>query len=988
MDKNYGMGEARAAVGAKLPAWLESAGAFKYSLLAALFAVLLVFSAGFAYADTIENEAEYNGIEYATLTDALAAYEGTDTGAIRLLKDVEGSFAISGNNGKYTQAKLVLDGHNITAPSNAVALTVSGVELSIVNENDSAMGCISSVDAPAIQCMNASVRTKVSLQGTTSGNTATAATLDDSSSLTIEDGVVDGAITSSASDNVHLAGGSFANADWLSGVSSDKAMIKRAASDETAGRFEVIAKDDAIDQAASLVAVPNGDDVLKLYFENESEAASYAQEHSSEGVWQKKFITATIYMPKGYKEITEEGKTYKAYTYDGNAKLAQVSFSGVDAGDVLAGNLAYKKQLDVVDAPQSAGWYSVNVEGFSAEGVEGDAAEELEKKYEIRASDGETPSEVFVIQPASIEDATVALDSDSATYDGNEHQPAVSSVVWNDETLVQGTDYTVSYERDGKATDDLTSAGTVTVVVTGTGNFTGTATAKFTINPASIEGSSVELGPELTYNGKTQTQTVKSVAVTIGEGDAEHEVTLEGDDLANSIEVSKNTAKDYKIGGYSLAITGKGNFTGEWAAGFNVNQLSIEDATVELGDALTYNGKEQAQTVKSVTVGEGDSAVEVDLDSLEISGNTGTEANDYETLVLTAKDDTNFTGSTAAQKFTIKPCSINDAEVSLVNELTYNGKEQTQQIEVTAGKGENKVTVPAESLNIADNTGTDADRYTMTITIKDDSNFTGETTKDFTIKRLSLEDAQITLGKVVTYNNYEQIQTIDAVAVGEGEDAVEVPLESLLISGNKVTDAGEHSLQITAKEKTNFVGYKKFGFTINSRDIADATIELSKSEFAYDGVAHKPSVKSVVVNDKILKEGIDYTVLVDEGINVGSYQVNITANGGTYTGTASASFTINPKGVAKFKVAKGKKSFKASWTKNKVQRDGVELKYSTKKSMAKAKTVKAKGATAKAKKVKKLKKKTKYYVQARSYKVVKGKTYYSAWSKVKTVKTK
>ena len=56
--------------------------------------------------------------------------------------------------------------------------------------------------------------------------------------------------------------------------------------------------------------------------------------------------------------------------------------------------------------------------------------------------------------------------------------------------------------------------------------------------------------------------------------------------------------------------------------------------------------------------------------------------------------------------------------------------------------------------------------------------------------------------------------------------------------------------------------------------------------------------------------------------------------------------------------------------------------------MKNAKTVKAKGAAAKAKTVKKLKKKTKYYVQARAYKVVNGKTYYSSWSKIKTVKTK
>ncbi|MDO4854849.1 MAG: MBG domain-containing protein [Coriobacteriia bacterium] len=1016
MNKNHGMKAGSVAVSVKRSAWLGSAAAFKCALLAALFAVLFACSASFAFADTlgegesgsgnagsdslVQNEAKYNGVEYSTLTEALEAYKGLDTGAIYLLKDVEGSYEISGNNGTYTSAKIILGGHSIAASNGNAALSVNGVSLEIVNGSADAMGCVSAVDAPAVFCSGGSVKTEVSLLGTVSesataaGKTATAAALNANGSLTVNGGVIEGAIAGADAEHLFLAGGSFDTAEYLGCVKSGKAMIKRAGSGADSGRYEVADANGVIEQAASLVAVPvsgGSSDYYKLYFESEDEATSYAQGHSSEGVWQKKFITATLTLAKGYKEIEVSGKTYKAYTYDGDAKLAKVSFSGVDKGDLLVGNLAYKNNLVSVDAPQPAGWYSVKLTGFSADGVDEETAKEIEKKYELRTSNGANPEEVFVIQPASIEGATVAFDADSATYDGKEHKPTVSSVEWNGETLVEGTDYTVSYERrDGKDADDFTSAGAVTAVITGMGNFDDgtTATAEFTINPASIEGASVKLGDALTYNGKVQTQTVQSVTVLIGEDDDEHEVVLKGDELANSIEVSNNTAKDYRIGAYTLIITGKGNFTGEWAAGFNVNPLYISKATVELGDALTYNGKDQAQTVKSVTVGEGDSAVDVDLDSLEISGNTGKNAGDYESLVLTAKEDSNFVGSTSAQKFTIKPCSIKGAKVTLANELTYNGKEQTQQIEVTAGEGDNKVAVPAESLSIEGNTGTDADRYTMTISIKDDSNFTGETTKDFTIKRLSLDEAVITLGKVVTYNNYEQVQTIDSVAVGEGEDAVEVPLESLLVSGNKVTDAGEHSLQITAKEKTNFVGHKKFSFTINSRSIADATIELSKSEFTYNGKAQNPSIKSVVVNDKILKDGVDYTADIAEGTKVGTYQVTLTATGGTYTGVASATYVINPKGVAKFKVSKAKKAFKASWSKLTSERDGVELKYSTKKSMAKAKTVKAKGASAKAKTVKKLKKKTKYYVQARAYKVVNGKTYYSGWSKVKTVKTK
>ena len=170
-------------------------------------------------------------------------------------------------------------------------------------------------------------------------------------------------------------------------------------------------------------------------------------------------------------------------------------------------------------------------------------------------------------------------------------------------------------------------------------------------------------------------------------------------------------------------------------------------------------------------------------------------------------------------------------------------------------------------------------------------------------------------------------------------------------------------------------------------DISAAKVTLSKTAFIYNGKAQKPSVKSVVLNGKTLVAGADYTASVASGKKVGTYAVTITAKG-SYTGKTTSSFVINPKGVTKFKVSKAKKSFKAKWAKNKTERSGVQLKYSTKKSMAKAKTVKAKGAAAKAKTVKKLKKKTKCYVQARAYKVVNGKTYYSGWSAKKAVKTK
>ena len=56
--------------------------------------------------------------------------------------------------------------------------------------------------------------------------------------------------------------------------------------------------------------------------------------------------------------------------------------------------------------------------------------------------------------------------------------------------------------------------------------------------------------------------------------------------------------------------------------------------------------------------------------------------------------------------------------------------------------------------------------------------------------------------------------------------------------------------------------------------------------------------------------------------------------------------------------------------------------------MTSAKTKTVKGYKYTSKKITKLSAKKKYYVQVRTYKTVSGKTYYSSWSSVKSVKTK
>ena len=95
--------------------------------------------------------------------------------------------------------------------------------------------------------------------------------------------------------------------------------------------------------------------------------------------------------------------------------------------------------------------------------------------------------------------------------------------------------------------------------------------------------------------------------------------------------------------------------------------------------------------------------------------------------------------------------------------------------------------------------------------------------------------------------------------------------------------------------------------------------------------------------------------------------------------------TVAPVGTTLTKVKKGNKAFTATWKKQSVS--GYELSYATNKKFKKAKTKKI-AASKKKVTIKKLKKNRKYYVRIRTYKMINGKKYTSAWSKAKTVVVK
>lgn len=136
-----------------------------------------------------------------------------------------------------------------------------------------------------------------------------------------------------------------------------------------------------------------------------------------------------------------------------------------------------------------------------------------------------TATKNFTIAQAPISGAIIA-NIPSVTYDTKAHTPEVT-VMFNGSPLTDA-DYTVSYS------EDCINAGTVTVTVTGKGNFTGTASKTFTINKAGLTLNPCTIS-ELCTETDLKTRTLPSDFFLAGETETGFSIKLTavegGDDI-------------------------------------------------------------------------------------------------------------------------------------------------------------------------------------------------------------------------------------------------------------------------------------------------------------------------------------------------------------------------------------------------------------------------------------------------------------------------
>ena len=492
---------------------------------------------------------------------------------------------------------------------------------------------------------------------------------------------------------------------------------------------------------------------------------------------------------------------------------------------------------------------------------------------------------------------------EGSKYDGEEHKnkPTVTDTKTN-RTLVEGTDYTLAYS------EDVINAGTVTVTVTGIGNYEGSFEVTYEITKRNV-----------TLTSESASKVYDKTALT------NDTVTVSGDGFA------KNEGATYKVTGSRTKVgTSKNTFTYELksnttASNYNIEVkfgdliVTAEDGEVVVtitghSDSVEYDGNEKSVSGYEVTITEGSKYTTDDFTFNGTAEAKGTEAGTYP-MNLAADQFANTNTNYEKVRFvvndgslTITPKSINPDDekngitVTDPENSIYDGNEHINGLTVTDSKlnttlvegTDYTLTYSGDLINVG----------TVTITIKGIGNYTGEFTKTYQILPREYTVTTNTDSKVYDGN--------PLTAGGTVNNLVKDETVNLTMTGSQ-TDVGtsDNTYELnwtgSAKESNYTHGKDSIGtLTVTKQSIApdpehpetykEVTI-TSPSDEVYDGNEHKwiPTVTDKEGNELVAKTDYKVTYSTTDFTNVtGTITVTITGIG-NYTGKATRTYSITPK---------------------------------------------------------------------------------------------
>ncbi len=555
-------------------------------------------------------------------------------------------------------------------------------------------------------------------------------------------------------------------------------------------------------------------------------------------------VTVTPKDVAGYTPVD----TSKSYTVEENGTVTFTYYKNANGITANSGSFAYDGQEHSVSgftgAPEGSDFSNISAYGSQTEIGTSNVTFTDENGKAVTGNvvdkTGKYLATTLATGTVSVYDGSfnVAIDGPSSIdYTGTEQKQGV--VVTKDgKTLTEGTDYELTYKRNGKETTDFSNAGTVTVTVTGKGAYAGSVDASYVINPIHMKVTTY--GAQKVYDGTPLTQpstlidgvaeadkdkvkattTTKVTDVTTDDGVDNHYTLDWGGVAGNYIQDAPTYGK--------LVVTGQSiDEADDTGKGTDDPDNPYKGITVNDPYDVTYDGSSH-KYVPQVKKSDGTS-LEAGVDYTVTYKRNGEETTDFThagTITIEITGTGNYSG-TVTKTYTIDPKDVTITEVG--GEKYYDGTELTGEAYVDGIEG--------------------GETYTITSTGSQTEVGSSESTYELTWDGTALESDY----NIKTVNKAELVvkgQSIDeADDTGKGADDPDNPYKGISISGPE--------------------------------------------DVTYDGTEHK---QPIIVKDaagNVLEEGVDYRLTYTGDLtNAGSVKVAIEGMG-NYSGTVYKEYVIN-----------------------------------------------------------------------------------------------
>ena len=355
----------------------------------------------------------------------------------------------------------------------------------------------------------------------------------------------------------------------------------------------------------------------------------------------------------------------------------------------------------------------------------------------------------------------------------------------------------------------------------------------------------------------------------------------------NDVELVKNTdytvsySNNKNVGTATISITGIGDYTGTITKNFNIVARDISDTTIGSIPNQTYTGN----SISALPV-------------ITYNGATLTKGTDYTltysnnvnvgtgTVTITGKG--NFKGTTS-KTFSISARAMSDTSVANVSSQTYTGNGISPLPTITYN---NKTLKKDTDYTLSYSNNINAGTATITITGK--GNFTGTTSKTFSISARAMSDTSVANISSQTYTG-NVISPLPTITYNN--KTLKKDTDYTLSYSNNI-NAGTATITITGKG--NFAGTTSKTFSISARAMSDTSV-VNISSQTYTGNVISP-LPTITYNNKTLKKDTDYTLSYSDNINAGTATITITGKG-NFTGMTSMTFIITQKSAEKLNIS-------------------------------------------------------------------------------------